>query len=96
VNAPRLKPPAPASDPITTALRSVLGDLVREAVAEAYAEIRDAEPLRPVLLSSDQLGQAIGCSRATISRLVHEGCGTRNTESRLRPLGCVASACPNE
>lgn len=56
------------------ALRAILGELVREAVADAIEELRASEPVRPVLLSREQLAQAICVSPATLHRLVRAGC----------------------
>lgn len=56
------------------ALRAMLGELVGQAVVEAVDELRSAEPLRPVLLSREQLAQALGISTATLHRLVRAGC----------------------
>lgn len=53
MSPPRAKVPAPTGDAITVALRSILGELVRVAVAE----VRESEPLRPALLSVEQIGQ---------------------------------------
>jgi len=68
-----LKPPAPAADPIAAALRATLGELVRDAVHEAFAELRDGEPSRPAVLTSDQLCAALQTSRPTLYRLRAEG-----------------------
>lgn len=55
-------------------LRAVLGEVVRDAVIAALVEQHEAEALRPVLLTRDQLAQSLGCSPATVSRLVNDGC----------------------
>ena len=64
-----MKPPAPAAaaarDPLTTALHSMLAELVREAVSDALAEHAANEAPAPALLTAEGLCSALQTSRAT-------------------------------
>lgn len=75
---------------LTAALRAMLGELVRDAVSDAIAELRAAEAVRPELLTVDQLCASIQVSRGTLHRLRSEGlpCVLVGDSPRFR-LGAV-------
>lgn len=59
-------------DPLTAALETVLGPIVRTAVAEAM-EDHDRPQAQPELLTAVQLCEKLQISRNTLGRLQHEG-----------------------
>lgn len=68
--------PSPPADPLGEALARVLGPMlepmIKRALIEALAEVQAAEPPGRRLHDAREVGVAIGCSSATVNRLVRE------------------------
>lgn len=54
-------------------VQQLIGDAVRDAVADALCEMQPSEP-SPVLVDRSGLAHALSCSLSTIDRLRSEGC----------------------
>ena len=79
----KLKPPDawPAVDAarplnITLTLPPELAAELEQRIRTAVVEALDSQTRHPVLLTIDELGHALGCSRATVNRLRGEGLPT--------------------
>jgi hypothetical protein len=63
-----------APDPLATALRALLEPIVRQAVADALAELApSASPPPAALVDTEELCRQLTCSRSMVGRLRDEG-----------------------
>lgn len=58
---------------LAAAFRDALRPMVRDVVAEVLTEFLEAEPLKPELLTRQQVAQVLQISSQTVMRMVKEG-----------------------
>jgi hypothetical protein len=62
-----------SSADLAEALREALRPMVREVVTDLLTEFMSAEPVKPELLTRQQIAQAIQVTTKTVARMVKDG-----------------------